>query len=577
MSRIATLTLALALLGASPLAAAERILWLDAHFKPVPPAEATYKGVLADESNAGWPVEVRWADSDRVRYRGFIDRPSPSADDSHWIGHYESYYKDNGALAEVGVHDAQGAIHGLAVDFAKNGTRTSEALYRHGVLDGQLRCYNRITGLLHCRTPYVDGKIAGIKQSYYQGQLYKLETFRDDARNGMAETYSFDGEHLVRRAHYRNDKIHGTARRWNENGRLVELSHHVDGKQDGEQRAWYRNGQLRSVSHFRAGQPVGLQLAFDLHGRPTYRRVLAEDGSGDLIASTSYKDGKPSIEMHHVERDGQTIKRMRWHDAHGYVTTRREENPDTGHREDISYNSNGSLRRHTIKRDGHPVGRQYVSDGYDGADYRIEHYDDQGRRHGEQREYEDRELVAHSRYRHGTQIGTAVERGYSGERIESHYDDQGKRHGVVRKTDADGRLLSLAHYRHGTPVGEYVEYRDYDRKQIAHGRYVDGKRDGAWRITPNSQTWEGEYRNGNQAGRWVAIDDHGYPISTGRYDAQGRRHGPWYEFAANGRMIGRGGYAHGKRDGLFASYREDGSPIHETRYRDGQPVARDAD
>ncbi|MES1946921.1 hypothetical protein C84B14_06216 [Salinisphaera sp. C84B14] len=565
--------LALALLLAPAAAFAQSIFWLDDDFDPVPKAQAIYKATVADKRDGpGWLTEVRTLDGDQLRYRSYLSDPDMNADDSYWIGYYESHDPETGTLQQVGTHDSDGRFNGLIVGFTDDGKLGFEKPVKHGVVDGEVRCYNRATGLLRCRTPYVDGKIEGIKQTYSAGSLYLLEQYKDDERNGWAERYSIDGAHLTRRSHYRDDKLDGEQRHWNDEGRLVRLWRYADGQRDGEQRSWFNNGQLKSVEHYRDGQYVGENRWYDQKGRPARSRTYADDGSGELIASRSYNGGMPSVVMHHVERDGETLKITRWHDKNGYVISKRIENPDTGYRENISFFTNGRVRRHKVERNGQPVGKQYKANGSKAGRYTIERYDDNGKRHGKQQSYRDFELYAYSSFRHGTQVGDAVEYGYSGQRTESHYDDQGERHGTVTKTDADGELLSRAHYRHGVQVGDYVEYRGYDRRLIARGQYENGKRNGPWLMHENSQVWKGRYRNGVRVGRWVAITEQGYAVSAGYFDDQGRRDGTWYGFADNGRMTGLETYSHGTRDGRSASYGDDGSLIYEQYYRDGKYV-----
>ena len=570
--------IALSLACAHSAAFAQGVFWLDEDFDPVAKAQAVYKATVADERDGpGWLTDVRTIDSDRLRYRSYLSDPDINADDSYWVGYYESHDPESGALQQVGIHDAEGRFNGLVVGFTDDGKLGFEKPVKHGVVDGEVRCYNRVTGLLRCRTPYVDGRIEGIKQTYSAGTLYRLEQYENDERNGWAESYGNDGEHLTRRSHYRNDKLDGEQRHWNEKGRLVRLWRYADGKRHGEQRNWFDNGQLRSVEHYRNGKYVGENRWYDQKGRPSRSRTYADDGSGELIASKSYNGGKPSVFMHHVERDGETLKITRWHDKNGYVTSKRIENPDTGYRENLSFSSNGLVRRHTVERNGHPVGKQYKASGSDGGRYTIERYDDNGKRHGEQASYRDFELYEHSRFRHGTQVGDAVSYDYSGLRTESHYDDHGELHGTLTHTDDKGELVSRAHYRHGVQVGEYVEYRAYDHRLAAQGRYENGKRDGPWRTRTNEQLWQGRYRDGVQVGRWVAKDEAGYVLASGQFDDQGRRDGRWYQFADNGRMVELTTYSHGARDGRSARYDDDGSILYEQHYRDDRRVALPAD
>ncbi|MES1939230.1 hypothetical protein T5B8_03261 [Salinisphaera sp. T5B8] len=572
--------IALSLACAHSAAFAQGTFWLNDDFDPVTKAQAVYKATVADERDGlGWLTEVRTIDSDRLRYRSYLSDPDMNADDSHWVGYYESHDAENGTLKQVGIHDSEGRFHGLVVSFGENGKLRSEQPLRHGVIDGEVRCYNPVTGLLRCRTPYVDGKIEGIKQTYSAGTLYRLEQYENDERNGWAESYGNGGKHLTRRSHYRNDKLDGDYRAWNDEGRLVRHWHYAAGEKDGEQRSWFSDSQLRSVKHFRAGQPVGTHRWFDNKGQPKRSRSYAEDGSGDVIASKSYRDGEPSIFMHHVEHNGETLKITRWHDKNGYVTSKRIENPETGYKENRSFYGNGRLRRHTVERNGHPVGRQYQARGTDAGTYEIEHYDANGKRHGEQRSYRDFELREYAHFRHGTQIGEAVEYGYSGQRTESHYDDQGKLDGAVTTTDDNGELLSRAHYQHGVQVGDYVEYRAYDRRLVARGDYKNGKRHGEWTTYQHQQVWKGRYREGVQIGRWEAVDENGYVRAAGQYDDQGRRDGRWYDFAENGVRIGLQTYSGGKRDGRAAYYGNNGQLTGEHYYRDGRymPTAPDSD
>jgi YD repeat-containing protein len=51
------------------------------------------------------------------------------------------------------------------------------------------------------------------------------------------------------------------------------------------------------------------------------------------------------------------------------------------------------------------------------------------------------------------------------------------------------------------------------------------------------------------------------------------RHGPFFEWHPNGRKKSEGHFVHGKQEGEWTSWDQDGNVIAERDYRDGQVVA----
>ena len=548
--------LAAALLAGSAAAHADTRLWYDAELNPVDdPAAASYRVRVEDQRDGiGWPAELRRIEDDALRMRGYVARPEPGDTDVTWIGHYELYrLSGEHRLAEVGTADAQARYQGLMTNFGARGRLERAALYRDGELDGKTRRY--VDGELDSITDYENGQREGVHAQYVQGALFRIEEYHHDRLDGVAEQYSTgDRAWLVSRVEYRDGRTHGWAREYSA-GQTVAETRFVNGRKDGPQRQWHdqEKNLLSEIVHYRDGKQISNDVVtrYNVNDQVTAQIVLDRDGQ--LRATTHYDTatGQPKTRVRHVRdthTDTDTPKEIHeYFDRYGYVEVRRITFPGQAHEIELRFAADGALTYRRELRNHHRVGL-YIETLEPDHTMRT-HYDDNGKRQGQQIETRHGKVVKMTTWADGKRNGPFFERAYSGRRTEGQYVD-GKLDGEYRVLDSDQQPVEIAHYDQGSKDGLYARYDRYtdDDKPVEQGRYVDGARHGRWIETSASggPTWHGDYRNGQKIGRWQAVNAQGYPLTEGNFEA-GQRNGLWRNFRDDGALDSCELYRNGER------------------------------
>jgi antitoxin component YwqK of YwqJK toxin-antitoxin module len=119
-------------------------------------------------------------------------------------------------------------------------------------------------GQLKYTKPYIDGKLQGLKQTYFQ--------IKDDTPEGAIERGP-----LKSQVNFVAGKKDGFTQYYRENGQLVSRQDFTGGLQDGVQFIYRKNGALESKKHFQDGKANGLQETYYKNGQLSARWNLKEE------------------------------------------------------------------------------------------------------------------------------------------------------------------------------------------------------------------------------------------------------------------------------------------------------------
>lgn len=107
----------------------------------------------------------------------------------------------------------------------------------------------------------------------------------------------------------------------------------------------------------------------------------------------------------------------------------------------------------------------------------------------------------------------------------------GKKHGAFIQYNAFGDTLRIENFVNGALDGRFVDLREVPNDETkrtelrieSEGNYVDGLRDGAWKLgmVTHYQQREGTYENGEMVGTWMFYDAQGNPLVQQTYGANG--------------------------------------------------------
>lgn len=85
---------------------------------------------------------------------------------------------------------------------------------------------------------------------------------------------------------------------------------------------------------------------------------------------------------------------------------------------------------------------------------------------------------------------------------------------------------------------------------------------------------DGEYLDGKKHGYWITYFANGSKMSEGAY-TEGKKEGVWIQYWSNGNKKSEGTFKNGVFTGLFTGYHENGNRRYQGRYNEHQGVSAD--
>ncbi|MEE2025279.1 toxin-antitoxin system YwqK family antitoxin [Alkalimonas mucilaginosa] len=526
------------LLLSSPFVAAGSV-WLDGQMRPVDEAEASYVLAEISELAEGYRMRVNYL-SGELRYETFIDHKDVSQ--ATQVGDYRLYFK-SGQLLQEGSRDQQGRYQGIVKTYHENGK-------------------------LHRKIPYRDNLVHGIYTIYFEdGSLQRKQEVKDHKRHGRDLSYHPNGELRVE-VNYVDGNREGVSRLWNEEGVLMRQRNYRNGQVDGVVEEYFDDGQLKSRGEYKHRQRVGEHELWYANGQLRRYQLFDQDGKVQ-IERTLRQDGSMQRNMEPVQADFGPATVTEEYNQSGQLTRRTTTSDDKQWYRSERYTSDGELTEwhQTLNRKRH--GRSFLAQrgrGYTEA-YYIE-----GQRHGDYREVNaDGEVRVSGTFDHGKRIGNWYQH-LGTDQFYEFYDAEGRLHGERKQLDADDQLLLHEHYHHGKRHGAVLAYRD--GQLVSEGHYVDGERDGFWKISEGYRDvsrLEGHYTAGVQVGEWRRYSANGYLLGISHFNNQGQLHGREFRFEENGALLSVIDYKEAVRHGEEWWYFL-GSPMMLRLYQNGEFV-----
>lgn len=144
------------------------------------------------------------------------------------------------------------------------------------------------------RGKLINGKKNGEWVTYFvNGQLARVDNYRDDTLHGrqihytpegfyklraiykmgikIDSFYSYNSNGQVNIINYRDSTGTPQGRMWtyDANGQMIQTGQYKDGKFDGEFRTFYRTGQVKTIEQYTTGKRIGTWLEFSIDGDTT--------------------------------------------------------------------------------------------------------------------------------------------------------------------------------------------------------------------------------------------------------------------------------------------------------------------
>lgn len=165
--------------------------------------------------------------------------------------------------------NAKGKPDGLEVnygDWYRHASRTAN--YKDGLQDGVESQFDVDKGLLLSETPWVAGRIDGLKRTFYpNGKLANETTYEKGVIKGVSRSYTIAGQ-LSRTVNFVNGVRDGDSTDyWPDKADAVErvIPYHK-GKVDGVAKAFYLNGKLKWERPFKNNSQHGIEKQYGVDG-----------------------------------------------------------------------------------------------------------------------------------------------------------------------------------------------------------------------------------------------------------------------------------------------------------------------
>lgn len=487
---------------------------------------------------------------------------SPLISQTDSIGKLTTFYYESGKKSSEGII-REGKPDGYWRSWYENGNLKSEGLRTGFMLDSVWNFYY-IEGHLNLRISYRNDQKNGYAETWLTEKttmgdtIYfrsSKELFLNGIRQGESFYYHRNGN-LLMSVYYRNDKRHGKGREFDDKGNVFTLFE-------------YFNGYL--IENIKINR-------IDSQGRKQGRWMTFYDNEL-VFTDISYMNDKMHGYYREYNSDGVLVKEMRY--LNGELVTRDMED-ELKVKADVRtlYNSNATLKYTGAFLNNQPVGvhKEYNENGildvakeYDEFGILLAQglFDMQGNRTGAWTLfYEDGSVSGKGNYQNNLKMGVweffyldgkpeqkgeyvnDKPEGYwvwyyaSGAVLREENYHFGKRDGEFTEFDEAGNIITKGEYFDGFKMGEWFYHvGDHTEK----GGFENGFKNGKWKYfyLNDKLSFEGEYRGGDPTGKHVYYYENGSIYITGVYRA-GKKHGSWKRFNQDGTLFSVFTYKNGK-------------------------------
>lgn len=351
-------------------------------------------------------------------------------------------------------HYVDGNKEGIEKSWSPDGVLLRKQYFTAGNLDGLVESYFD-DGQIKSRGEYDNRTRVGEHKTWYEnGNLQRYQFFDDNGKEKITRTFRQDG--TPRQVKEPVDSDYGPAtltERYNESGQVIHRTKQSDDNQwyvseryddDGELTEWHqtldrkRHGRAFN-SRWGGGYTEAYYVEGEYHG--DYKEV---DGDGNTVVAGTYMHG---------DRVGD------WYQHLGHVQYYEfydEEGKLHGERKQLDADGQLVLREHYR----HGV-RHGEVEGYENGELAAQGKYVEGQRHGPWKIRGGYYSAAsmEGEYASGVQVGEWRQYSTNGYLLGiSHYDEEGRDHGRQLNFEENGALTTSIDYKHGVRHGEYWFY-----------------------------------------------------------------------------------------------------------------------
>ena len=138
-----------------------------------------------------------------------------------------------------------------------------------------------------------------VKQSYENGEVMELASFKMGRREGLAVKWHANGQKMEE-VNYLSGKRNGLFIEWHDNGRKAREGRYENGKQEGPCTRWHDNGVKSMSVAFSKGSKNGLCTFWHENGQKESEGTYKKD-RWDGLFTKWYENGRKKEEMNYLE------------------------------------------------------------------------------------------------------------------------------------------------------------------------------------------------------------------------------------------------------------------------------------
>ncbi|MCG9966239.1 toxin-antitoxin system YwqK family antitoxin [Shewanella cutis] len=536
---------------------AERVLFgEDFQLTEDPNVAVYYQKETAIKINDAWIVELFHLETGQLAFKGSLN--SANVSEGIIIGDFEFFYT-SGHLASKGSKDINGNYQGKYSKYRENGILEEELYYQNNNLEGAQKKYFE-NGQLQVHFHMKNGTPHGLYLYYYDNGL--LESRINYGADNIVDTVTFypngqPEDKFTKIAGY----LEGEKLYWSNDGWLVRKQNYHKGKLHGVTLYYQAADLLNEISNYRHGERVGSQKYFNTKGR--------------LKTEIVYDSKGREIQYYHLDDAGNAIIQNETHYLNNSTIVTKKEFNSAGillslYQSDSA--KNWSLSQHFDSNGKLKYRKELINDLYEGLHidsnwHGVQHTNySKGKKQGAYKEDIYSGGFITGQYNSDNMVGKWVTQSEDRVRTE-HFNLQGKPHGEQTEITNDGTVIYRANYKNGLLHGNYLKL-DFDKRVRMQGQYVNNLREGKWLVEAEESydmVWHGQYRNGREIGIWEGLSSNNHLLGFKQYNDLGLPIGKSYFFYENGELD--------RRIVFFAThsnitYYSKGEPSAEYQYAD---------
>jgi len=374
------------------------------------------------------------------------------------------------------------------------------------------------------------------------------------AQNDSIQKVFYTNGKLASEGRIINGKPDGYWKNYYENGFLKSEGNRVNGQLDGHWKFYSENGKINLEYEYRSGKKNGYKRVYDSETSVLISEEAFSDDQRNGV-SFYYKEGYKFKEVPYVKgkeegmgkefnKDGMIVTITKY--KSGYIS--REEKIN---RTDKFNKKQGNWREFypdfSVRRE-----LQYRDDKLDGY---LKEFGKDGN------------LIKAEKYIEGVLqvnvpelIKLDIKNAYfeNGRIKSSGTFNKGVPEGITRRYDEEGKIISGEVYKDGVLLAEGIT----DEKGYKQGKWKE--------FYPSGQLKaEGEYLNDRKSGPWRFFHLNGKDEQIGQYTKDGKPTGDWKWFYENGNILREESFIKGNPEGLMIEYSDSGKIITKGNYTDG--------